>query len=59
MAAAKENIVIDVTVDTGDATKSISGIEDRIEELTAQRNELQIGTEAFSCNSKRWILSKR
>ncbi len=47
MAAAKENIVIDVTVDTGDATKSISGIEDRIEELTAQRNELQIGTEAF------------
>jgi len=48
MAAAKENIVIDVTVDTGDATKSISGIEDRIEELTAQRNELQIGTEAFT-----------
>jgi len=47
MAAAKENIVIDVTVDTGDATKSISGIENRIEELTSQRNELQIGTEAF------------
>lgn len=47
MAAAKENIVIDVTVDTGDATKSISGIEDKIEELTKQRNELQIGTEAF------------
>ena len=47
MAAAKENIVIDVTVDTGDATKSISGIEDKIEKLTEQRNELQIGTEAF------------
>jgi len=47
MAAAKENIVIDVTVDTGDATKSISGIEDKIEKLTEQRNELQIGTAAF------------
>jgi len=47
MAAAKENIVIDVTVDTGDATKSISGIENKIEKLTEQRNELQIGTEAF------------
>jgi len=47
MAAAKENIVIDVTVDTGDATNSISNIENKIEELTAQRNELKIGTAAF------------
>ena len=47
MAAAKENIVIDVTVDTKNAEGSISDIENRIEELTAQRNELQIGTEAF------------
>lgn len=47
MAAAKENIVIDVTVDTGDATNSISNIEDKIEKLTEQRNELKIGTAAF------------
>ena len=45
--AVKENIVIDVTVDTGDATNTIDGIENRIEELIAQRNELQIGTKEF------------
>jgi hypothetical protein len=50
--AVKENIVIDVTVDTGDATNTIDGIENRIEELIAQRNELQIGRESIKGDTR-------
>ena len=45
--AVNEEIVIGVSVDTKDATKSLKGIEDRIEELTEQRHQLEIGTADF------------
>ena len=47
MATVKEDIVIGVSVDTKDATKSLKGIEDRIEELTKERYDLEIGTADF------------
>lgn len=46
--AVKENIVIDVTVDTKDAEGSLGALEDRLETLTEERKSIPIGTEEFS-----------
>lgn len=48
MATATEDIVIGVSVDTKDATKSLKGLEDRLEELTEKRKTIPIGTEGFN-----------